>query len=279
MIQLAMSTRGFSTDTLPKAAAMAKEAGITQLEIPIAVPLDDAEARKVRQALADEGVGVVTGAIGLDFSAEGRARLEPILEQSLSYTDAMGARLLNLYCGPCADGNVGSAQAALVDAAASVADRAARLGIVITLENELSAKPNVGESLDSWLNIARAVSPDSFRLTLDLANFVASGEESVLDRLEPAWSLIGHVHLKDLAPYSDALAQAYPDQPVFQGKHDRFLALPLGVGIVENARVMQQLVSIQYSGTITFECFGDVASLTGAAAHVRQELPGLVESG
>ena len=150
-----------------------------------------------------------------------------------------------------------------------MADRASRREIVITLENELSAKPNVAESLDSWLDIARTVSSESFRLTLDLANFQASGEEDVPARLEPAWPWIGHVHFKDLAPSNDELAQAYPDQPVFQGKHDRFLALPLGVGIVENALVMRQLLKLQYSGAMTFECFGDLDSLRTAVDFVR----------
>ena len=38
MIELAVSARGFSTDSLPKAAAMAKQAGVSLLEIPIASP-------------------------------------------------------------------------------------------------------------------------------------------------------------------------------------------------------------------------------------------------
>jgi len=108
---------------------------------------------------------------------------------------------------------------------------------------------------------------------------VASGEEGTLDRLDPVWPLLGHVHLKDLAPCSDELARDYPNQPIFQGRRDRFLALPLGAGIVENARVMQELVRIQYSGAITFECFGDLAALQTATELTRQALPGLVESG
>ena len=36
MIQLAMSTRGFATDELSRAAALAKQAGIRHLEIPVA---------------------------------------------------------------------------------------------------------------------------------------------------------------------------------------------------------------------------------------------------
>ena len=54
----------------------------------------------------------VACAIGLDFSPEGRARLESVLEQSLSYAEAIGARLLNLYCGPGPDGEGASSRTA-----------------------------------------------------------------------------------------------------------------------------------------------------------------------
>ena len=270
MIQLAMSTRGFATDELSKAAALAKQAGIRQLEIPVATPADEQEARRTKQRLMDAGVEAAACAVGLDFSPAGRKGMAGVLEQSLAYAGALGAGLLNLYCGPSPDTKRRDAQKALVAAVASVVDSAARRGTVIVLENELSAKPNIAESVDSWIETARRVSSDSFGLTLDLANFVASGEERISDKLEAAWPLVGHVHLKDLASCDEPPAATHPERQVFQGRHGRFVPVPVGSGIVDNVRVMQQLLKLRYSGTVTIECFFDLASLRAAVESVRR---------
>ena len=151
-------------------------------------------------------------------------------------------------------------------------DNAQRRNIVLTLENELSPAPSVAESVEGWLGVARSVSSPGFGLTLDLANFVASGQTEVFDRLESVWPLLAHVHLKDIAPYCEETDRADPGQQVFQGRDGQFLAVPLGTGIVENGSVVRRLLALSYQGRLTVEAFFDPASLKHSIAYVRQLL-------
>ena len=217
-------------------------------------------------------------AVGLDLSVAGRGATAACLERSLSCAQALGAPMLNLYCGPGPDADAGHPQAALADAVVSVADDALRRGIVIVLENELSPRSNVADSIDAWVGIACSVSSDAFKLTLDLANFVASGETDIFDKLGPAWPHVGHVHIKDIAPYSEETVRAYPDRKVFQGRGGRFVSVPVGEGVVENTRVLQHLLGLGYSGAVTIETFHDADSLGQAVRCIDRASAGPVGS-
>ncbi|MAE64632.1 MAG: hypothetical protein CMJ18_10230 [Phycisphaeraceae bacterium] len=271
MIRLALSARGYAPDRIPEVAALAKDAGVTELEVPL-LQGGCEEARDTRDVLHREGVSAPVCAVGLSLSGDKLEEVGNALERSLSCAEILGAGVVNLYCCACPGTEPADARKTVVEAARSRMDSAQRRNIVLTLENELSPAPSVAESVDGWLGVARSVCSPHFGLTLDLANFVASGQTHVFDRLESVWPLLAHVHFKDIAPYCDETARADPGQQVFQGRDGRFLAVPLGAGIVENGSVVRRLLALPYRGRLTLESFFDAASLKHAITCVRQFL-------
>lgn len=269
MITLAVSGAGFFPDKMGELAAMAGGAGIGEVELPARLPMTAESAREDRRILLDHGLSPAVCGVFLDFSQAGMRGMASLLKQAIVYTDALGARAVNLYSGSLAGVDGPAAGESLVSAVASAIGEAGRRDMFLTLENELSMTANVADTVDRWLGVAKAVSSPFFRLTIDLPNFVACGEPEVLEKLDPAWPFVGHVHLKDIVPYTDEKANSLPHRKVFQHGADRFLAVPVGDGIVDHGELAKKLVGAGYSGLATFECFFEPVSLKKSAECFR----------
>lgn len=270
MMPIAISARGFTRNNIAEAAKVARDAGIANIEVPQHLAATADEARSVRRLLLNEGVHAAIYAATADFSPAKVNAFAGLLDQSVACAEALGAAVVNLYCASYPGIDAAAARKLLVQTVTSRIAKRQGSRLVFALENELSPTAGVANTVQAWLDIARSAAAPSFRLTLDLANFVASGETTIFEHLEPAWPFIGHVHLKDIAPYDRETEHRFPNHQVFQGKENQFLAVPLGHGMIEQQRIIGKLIELKYAGRLTLESFSGPESLAISLAYLKR---------
>lgn len=272
-MKLVISARGFVPDQIPSLAAIVKEVGVRELEIPVPAGWQEGECRDLRQRLEREGLRPAVCAVGLSGSPPATSVIGSTLDRALCQSQGLGTSLINLYCSLEANQDPVPARANLAEALRLRVETAQRRGQVFTLENELAAAPNIAGTVPAWLDLAERVASPAFRLTLDLANFIGSDDTRFAARQTAAWPLIGHVHFKDLVPHSPELAARFPSGQVFRVANRKLLAVPLGSGIVDHDPVIRALAGHAYPGRLTLEAFGDAKSLRQSVEFLQRRWP------
>lgn len=163
--------------------------------------LDDDEADKVAGLCAHRGIGV--SAIG---SPLGKSPITAPMEEEVRKLDRImrtaeivGAQRLRVFSYYPPEISTNARYDEYVESAAErlaqLADRAARHGYTLLLENE---KEIVGDTLDRCAAILRLLNRPNVTFVWDPANFVQVGERQVTTRGWPILGdAIGHVHIKD----------------------------------------------------------------------------------
>lgn len=270
-MEILLSIRGFNKENLIDIIKLAKSSGINGFELPDYIALTPSESKKVKNLLSKEGIKAPVYAVNINFSQN--KEISEILENSISCAEFLGAEIINLYCVPSEKINIEKTQELLIQSIKSKIDELSDKDIIITLENELSSISSIASTIKKWFSIVRSVNSPFSQLTVDLANFIVSGEKEIFHQLNPVLPFIKHVHLKDVIPYSEKYLKIYPNHQIFKGKKNDFISVPIGKGIVEHEKVIEKLTQIGYKEKFTLETFTNLEFLNQSLMYLRSKFP------
>jgi sugar phosphate isomerase/epimerase len=175
--------------------------GVRHLELRSAwgrnvLDLGPPELRRAADLLRDRGfrVSAVGSPIGKSDLFRPPAYELERLERALAAAAAVGTRLVRVFSFHVSPGEASARRAEVLERTAALAERAARAGALLVLENE---KGVYGDTPERCLDLLEAVGSPALRFAFDPANFVQVG----VPPLGRAWPLLAahtaHVHVKD----------------------------------------------------------------------------------
>lgn len=243
-----MFTRAVITDEisqdLEKAAALAREFGLDQIEIRTAwdVRIDNmavAELARVKEIAARHSLGIVCLATPflkceLDSASEYQDHLQ-ILRRAIAAAHILGTGIVRTFTF-WKQGELASNFQRIVQAYAEPARIAAGEGIILGVENEAACNVGTGHEAAQFIE---AVGSPAVKAVWDPGNAYWTGRErAVPDGYERIMPHIAHVHVKDV---------------VLHGPAGQAEATVLGQGEVGIAGQLAALVRDQYTGCTSLE--------------------------
>lgn len=241
MIRLACATLsfdGFGNNDFVKTFADARSAGYRYIEFNCWYPetLTSRKMIDLKRRCADSGLTPSSLHVS-HFGGEGNVGLTKDLCHKLRALDAaleLGCRLVSATgCARGAEGGLDSIKAVLEHLVPAAEDR----DILISLENH---QANNLENLDDYRRILGAFPSSHLGITFDTGHFDAAAValDDVIDEFSDR---INHIHLKENRGF---------------GIKDfcRF-----GEGTTENARIVERMISLGYSGYLVVEVSPEIA--------------------
>jgi sugar phosphate isomerase/epimerase len=176
---------------------------------------------------------------------------------------ALGATLVQVYCGVPVAGDVEESAAALVQSVRPLVDEARRRGLVLTLENNLDQRGedarglNPSRTPEAIRRAVDALDAEHFRVCYDPCNFVTVGVEEYPLAYDLLADAVVNVHVKDCRRYVAELHSG--DQAarklLVDSREGPFLPTRLGAGAVAWREIADRLLQDDYRGWVTLDPF------------------------
>lgn len=172
----------------------------------------------------------------------------------------LGAGAVQIYTAVPIGDDLKETTSSLAKALEPITAEAARLGLLVTVENNLDQR---GED-HRGLNPARSptalaelfASSDTLRACYDPANFVAVGESPYSGTYELLQPWIANLHVKDCRAYEEADAsEPTADKLLVDTVAGPFLPTVVGDGTVPWAAIVDRLSADGYGGGVTLDPF------------------------
>jgi sugar phosphate isomerase/epimerase len=231
-----------------------------ELAVPGDVTLENAAV--VADALAGSGVRVTALASLSKPNSPGQTESGiQLLDASIRCAEALGAPYAVAYFGGHPDRSAAEAIERYRELVRPSIQLAAELGVSILIENHFSHAPgDVTSSPRGCADLIAAIDAENFALNFDPCNFAIAGVDVVAAYAELK-DVVRNVHVKDARPYDPVGDADYPGRVVEDLNHGKFLFVPAGEGIADNASVLQALFRAGNAVPVTVEAHTPVETL------------------
>ncbi len=134
--------------------------------------------------------------LSLDTPTEIRRHLDELLPRFMEFAGRLNTRRIVVFALPKQAGATGAAPAVVIESLAEAAEKAARAGFTLLMENGAGSWADTGAASRA---IVEAVGSEALRLTWDPANVVHGGfaEDPVREGYPLVGPYVGNVHVKD----------------------------------------------------------------------------------
>ncbi|PWT75385.1 MAG: hypothetical protein C5B60_05405 [Chloroflexi bacterium] len=225
-------------DDLAKQLDVLAGEGITALELRSAwginiLDLSGDQLRQVHELLDRYGfqVSAIGSPIGKSPLTAPRAFEQDRLDGVVAAAESLGTRLVRIFSYYVPPEDLDEARGEVIQRLGLLAERAARAGVTLLLENERGI---YGENPTRCHDVLAAIDSPALRMAFDPGNFVQAGVRPMKD----AWPLLGnfvaHVHIKD-AVFVDGTMR------------------PAGQGDGDIPDLLATLNALDYAGYLTLE--------------------------
>lgn len=234
--------------------ARVRALGATSCELATPGDVMPATAGAVADAVGRAGVRVTAVAsLSKPNLPGGEADGLQLLEDSIRCAEALGARFAIAYFGAHPERAAAEAIARYAELTRPCLELAGDLGVTVLIENHFShALGDVTSAPEGCAELIGAVGSTSLGLNFDPCNFAIAGID-----LSAAYAhvreVVRNVHVKDARPFDPERDAAYPGRIVEDVHRGRFLFVPAGEGITDNAKVLDALARDGYDGPVTVE--------------------------
>lgn len=223
---------------------------------------DSAMVARIRAGMAQSGVPVSGLCIGASFIHQDAAGRRAQIERVKGYVELcaeLGAKHLRHDVVPWSYKGTGAADfeaefEGIAEACREIAAHAAAHGVIASIENH-GFFMNGSERVKRLLH---AVSSPSFRLTLDVGNFLCVDEDGLIGT-RSAIDEAGFVHFKDFT-----IRDREPGPGWLHTLHGRYIrGSVFGYGDLDTRTIVETVVASGYDGFVSLEYEGNEPSLFG----------------
>lgn len=245
----------FKTDPAT-AFARTVELGVTHCELVTPADVTPSTVADVARAAANQGVQVTAVAsLSKPNTTDDDEAAEHIglLDDSITTAAALGAPFAITYFGGHPSRPIEAAIERYARLTAKSIARATDLGVTVLIENHFSHAP--GEATNTaqgCVDLVQAVDSPAFAVNFDHCNFAIGGQD-LLAAYEALKPYIRNVHVKDARPYDPVADADYDGRIVTDLVHGRFIFVPIGEGITDNAAVLGRVIADGLDVPVTVE--------------------------
>lgn len=260
--------------TLAQALPWMAERGAAHVEVvPIGFSLTEAECAMLRAQAAEAKLTVSNYAISANFllvdEEARRAEVERV-KQEVRLAHALGTKRMrhDVAWRPATESGIADyarALPALVTACREIAEYAAALGVVTSVENH----GYFVQHSDRVLQLVGAVDHPNFRMTIDIGNFLCVDEDPVA-AVRKCLSVASMIHVKD---FYVRRQRESPGKGFFQTAGGHWLrGAIVGQGDLPVATILRDICDSGYEGDISVEFEGVEESRMGAEESLKNVL-------
>jgi sugar phosphate isomerase/epimerase len=227
-------------------------AGSCELATPGDVTADS--AAEVAETLAATGVrATAVASLSKPNAPDGEETGLRLLEESIRSAHALRAPFAVAYFGGHPTRGAAEAIERYRELTRPMVELAEELDVTILVENHFSHAPgDVTSGPTGCAELIAAVDSRRFALNFDPCNFAIAGVD-VAAAYQELKEAVRNVHVKDARPYDEVADSRYPGRIVEDLHRGKFIFVPVGEGIADNASVLTALLRDGYEGPVTVE--------------------------
>jgi sugar phosphate isomerase/epimerase len=211
-------------------------------------------AAEVAEILAATGVrATAVASLSKPNAPDGEESGLRLLEESIRSAHALGAPFAVAYFGGHPTRAANEAIDRYRQLIRPMVDLAEELDVTILIENHFSHAPgDVTSRPRGCAELIAAMDSRRFALNFDPCNFAIAGVD-VAAAYQELKESVRNVHVKDARPYDEVADAEYHGRVVEDLHRGKFVFVPVGDGITDNASVLAALLRDGYDGPVTVE--------------------------